>query len=121
MLEQQLTDHFRLSEFVCPCCGDVIQEAALELARRLEPVRLEIGAMHIVSGFRCRSHNDAVYGRLFSQHLVGLAADISCQDSMQRFDLVKALLKHDFRRVGIHPDFVHADISAITGPVIWLY
>ncbi len=120
-MNQQLTPHFNLDEFRCPCCHDVIKAAALELATALEPVRDDIGPIHILSGYRCFKHNLAIGGKTFSQHLVGLAVDVACQNSTHRFALVELALRHGFRRVGIGTDFVHLDIGHITGPILWLY
>ena len=117
----QLTPNFSLDEFRCPCCGDVIEAAARALAERLQPVRDQYGPMHIWSGFRCFKHNQVVGGRPFSQHLVGLAADIACSGDADRFLLLTELVKNGFRRIGIGKLIIHADISTITGPVIWTY
>jgi uncharacterized protein YcbK (DUF882 family) len=119
--DQQLTPHFRLSEFRCPCCGDVIEANARRLAEALEPIRLEYGPIHIYSGFRCPKHNYEVGGALFSQHLVGLAADIAITGDRDRFQLVSLLLKHGFRRLGIAAHYVHADIGTDQVDVIWTY
>lgn len=121
MPDKQLTLHFYLSEFRCPCCFDVIEAAALRVAQALEPVRAVFGPVQIQSGFRCAKHNAAVNGVTFSQHLVGLAADIAVDTDSDRFVLVKALLDFGFKRIGIAARHVHADIGAITGPVLWTY
>ena len=119
--DEQLTPHFRLSEFRCPCCGQVLREPALLLATRLEPVRDIIGPIIIDSGFRCHRRNEQVKGQPNSAHLRGLAADIACTDDTARFDLVSALLYHGFLRLGIAEKSVHADIDTISGPIIWTY
>ena len=120
-MNNRLTDHFTLDEFRCPCCLDVNETAARALATRLEEVRLEYGPMRIESGFRCPRQNEHVGGRPFSQHLVGMAADIKCESDQARFELVRLLLGHGFQRLGIGKTIIHADISTITGPVIWVY
>jgi len=117
----QLTPHFHLDEFRCPCCNDVIQSAAQKLAEALEPVRELFGPFHITSGFRCPRHNSAEKGALFSQHLLGLAADIAVPGDAARFELITALLESGFKRLGIGRLIVHADIGSPTGPVIWTY
>jgi uncharacterized protein YcbK (DUF882 family) len=120
-VSDQLTPHFRLSEFRCPCCNQANQTAALKLALRLEPVRSDYGVINIISGFRCRDHNAHVGGKPNSQHLLGLAADIITWRDSDRYDLLTALLAHGFKRIGIGADFVHADIGTPTGPVAWTY
>jgi len=120
-MNNRLTDHFALDEFRCPCCHDVNEAAARALATRLEEVRLEFGPMRIESGFRCPRQNEHVGGRPFSQHLVGLAADIQCTDDADRYRLMMLLLSLGFKRLGIGKTIIHADIGTITGPVIWTY
>jgi uncharacterized protein YcbK (DUF882 family) len=91
------------------------------LARRLQEARNEYGLMRIVSGFRCPRHNEKVGGKTFSQHLVGLAADIECDDDVSRRHLLLLLLAYGFPRLGIGQHIIHADIGTITGPIIWVY
>jgi zinc D-Ala-D-Ala carboxypeptidase len=117
----RISPHFILEEFICPCCGQVNDRNARILALALEPVRLEYGPIHISSGFRCPKHNNAVGGALFSQHLVGLAADIALTGDRDRFQLVSLLLKHGFRRLGIAANYIHADIGPDQVDVIWTY
>jgi uncharacterized protein YcbK (DUF882 family) len=117
----QLTPNFSLDEFRCKCCGQVNTPAASMLARRLQEVRNEYGLMRIVSGFRCPRQNEKVGGKTFSQHLAGLAADISCDDDGSRRHLLMLLLQFGFPRIGIHQHFIHADVGTITGPIIWVY
>jgi uncharacterized protein YcbK (DUF882 family) len=120
-MDKQLTPHFRLDEFRCPCCQDVIETKAQRLAERLEPVRELFGPIRIASGYRCPRHNEAVGGRPFSQHLVGKAADILVDTDASRYELLTALLECGFERLGIGAGFIHADISTATGPCIWVY
>lgn len=117
----QLTPHFHLDEFRCPCCNDVIQSAAQKLAEALEPARELFGPIHIRSGYRCPRHNTASKGTLFSQHLLGLAADITIAGDAARFELITALIESGFNRLGIGRQIVHADIGTPTVPVIWTY
>jgi uncharacterized protein YcbK (DUF882 family) len=120
-MRQHLTPNFTLDEFRCPCCRDVRHDSALALAKRLQMVRDVYGPMRIVSGFRCPRQNEYVGGRLFSQHLTGLAADIRVEDDADRYRLLKLLIDFHFPRLGIGKGFIHADIGTITGPVIWTY
>lgn len=121
MPDLQLTPHFNLSEFRCHCCGRVLEVQALELAQRLEPVRADFGPIVITSGYRCPHENERVSGRPGSQHLFGLAADIEVRNDSDRFALVRALLEHNFTRLGIGAGHVHADIGTPSNPVIWTY
>ena len=120
-MDKQLSPHFLLSEFACPCCGKSLQSAAQQLADHLEPVRTEFGAIRILSGYRCRKHNAKVEGQTNSQHMLGLAVDIAADSDSDRFALVLALLRHGFKRIGIAKTLVHADIGTPTNPVLWTY
>jgi uncharacterized protein YcbK (DUF882 family) len=117
----QLTPNFTLDEFRCRHCGDVNEKAARALAIRLQMVRDIYGVMRIVSGFRCPVQNELVGGKMFSQHLCGLAADIACDDDADRRRLLKLLIDLGFPRLGIGQHIIHADIGTITGPLIWVY
>jgi len=121
MRDKQLTPHFNLSEFRCPCCNDVVEAAAQRLAEALEPARELFGPIHIWSSFRCPNHNYKVNGALSSQHLLGLAADIAVDGDAARFELITALLESGFKRLGIATQHIHADIGTPTGPCIWTY
>jgi hypothetical protein len=118
--DKQLTPHFNLSEFRCPCCNQVDEPNALALATALEPVRHDFGPLAILSGYRCPKHNTAVKGKANSMHLRGLAADISTSTDSDRFALVLALMRHGFKRIGIGAHLTHADLGT-TAPVIWTY
>lgn len=121
MANQQLTPNFSLDEFRCKCCGQVNSPAATRLARELQKVRNEYGVMRIISGFRCYRQNEKVDGKMFSQHLIGLAADIACDDDTSRRALLLLLLAYNLPRIGIAKTYIHADIGTITGPLIWVY
>lgn len=116
-----LTPNFTLDEFRCKCCGQVNTPAATRLAIELQKVRNEYGVLRIISGFRCQRQNEKVGGKMFSQHLVGLAADIACDDDISRRRLLGLLLCYPFPRIGISQHFIHTDIGTITGPLIWVY
>lgn len=130
MLEIELTDAFWDSlapffsrrEFVCLCgCGraDMDPDHILKmyLARRFGYCRFVV-----TSGFRCAEHNAAVGGSPTSSHPKGLASDLKAANSRERFFLVKSLVLAGFERIGIGPDFVHADSDPDKEPgLIWLY
>lgn len=120
-MNQQLTPNFSLDEFRCRCCGQVNTPAAARLAIELQHVRDEYGPIRLISGFRCQRQNEKVGGKLFSQHLIGLAADIACDDDVSRRHLLMLLLAYQIPRIGIAKTYIHADIGTITGPLIWVY
>jgi len=113
--------YFTLSEFKCPCCGQVIIKR--ELLNLLDKARDIAGIpFKINSGYRCEKHNKEVGGKPNSSHLQGYAADISATTSRHRYLIVNALLKAGASRIGIAENFVHVDCD-ISKPknVIWLY
>ncbi len=84
------TEHFKVSEFACKCgCGKQdIDQRVMDMA---ETIRLALGVpVHVNSGCRCEKHNARVggvkkkydkNGKLISKgsnHMYGLAADLSC-------------------------------------------
>lgn len=99
--------YFSPSEFVEP---DRMSE---ELLYRLDSAR-EIAGMpfHLTSTYR---ENDP------RSHGEGLAADIACSTSRDRFTMIHALLTANFKRIGIYPNHIHVDVSK-TRPlrVFWL-
>ena len=120
----KLTDHFTKEEFDCKCgCGNGDIVISENLVFELECVRVHYGKpMRINSGIRCLSHNRAIGSRDTSSHIKGLAADISCGDNKTRLELVKRLLRDgEFKRMGLHKDFIHVDVDYDKPKGIFLY
>ena len=98
------TTHFKVSEFACKCgCGkDDIDQRVVDMA---ETIRTALGVpVKVNSGCRCEKRNAAVggvkkkydkAGKLISKgsnHMYGLAADLSCElGAVKMFDTVKKL------------------------------
>ena len=98
------TQNFRVSEFACHCgCGyNVIDQRVIDMA---QTIREALGVpVHVNSGCRCEKRNAAVSGvkkkydkagKLIgkgSNHMYGLAADLSCSKGAKvMFDTVKKL------------------------------
>lgn len=116
-----LSEHFSRKEIVCRCgCGkDSISPDVVSL---LEKIRARVGPLTITSGVRCSKHNRAQGGKADSAHVSGLAVDIACTNSTQRFAIIAAAMKEGCNRIGVHPSFVHLDLDTFkpTG-VIWMY
>lgn len=86
-LKQQLSEHFKLSEFTqsgtarrhkvknVPGPREV-ERLRFLCVKSLEPMRRRFGAIRITSGFRCKKLNALVGGSSTSQHVLGEAADI---------------------------------------------
>ena len=94
-----------------------------EILHMLDAVRKEYGKpMKINSGYRTEARNKKIGGVKNSSHLRGLAADISCKNSKDRFALVNLLLKAGFKRIGIAGSFIHVDIDKTKSQnLIWGY
>jgi len=113
--------YFQESEFRCPCCDRVSLNP--RLIPTLDAIREIYGKpMVVTSGFRCPEHNEAIGGKNGSEHLIGCAADISCIDSHERFELITACLSSGITRLGIGKDFIHIGISQYHPQrVVWHY
>ena len=76
----------------------------------------------VTSGFRTESHNKKVGGVKSSSHLKGLAIDVACIRSKDRFEMLTALLEVGFNRIGVASTFIHVDIDKNKSQnVIWTY
>ena len=120
-MSEQITANFMRSEYACPCCGkDDIKD---DLARRIQEVRDLLGkSITINSGVRCAAHNKSVGSKESSSHLTGYAADIRCDSSSYRQELLAAVFQV-FDRVGISGNnFIHVDVDPNkSAGVCWIY
>ena len=115
--------YFTTSEFDSPDkpgSGSLMSETLLEM---LDEVRDKLGSpIKINSGYRTEEHNAKVGGKVGSSHLEGLAADISCKSSLDRFKLEGILKEVGFNRIGVAKTFIHVDIDKNKTPnVMWVY
>ena len=115
--------YFKLEEFDSsdePGSGAKMHK---EILHMLDAVRKEYGKpIKINSGYRTEARNKKIGGVPNSSHLKGLAVDISCKNSKDRFALVNLLLKAGFKRIGIAGSFIHVDIDKNKSQnVIWGY
>jgi len=115
--------YFKLKEFDSPDKPGSGSNMSKELLHMLDAARKIYGkSMYITSGFRTESHNKKVGGVKSSSHLKGLASDIACLESINRFEMLKALLEVGFKRIGIASTFIHVDIDKDKSQnVIWTY
>lgn len=98
--------HFRREEFSNP---DQMSE---NLLMRLDYARDLAGIpFQITSSYRAgdtRSHGQ------------GLAVDLSCIRSTQRYLMLRSLIHFGFDRIGVYPRHLHVDLDpGLPGPVLW--
>ena len=107
----QLTEHFNLIEFQCPCCHTVLLHPLL--VTRLQALRLEWGrAVVINSGYRCSGHNKDVGGAAKSLHRLGRAADVRIPAEEQERFCALSLLKGFIRAIPyVKRGFIHLEIG----------
>lgn len=120
--------YFRYHEFDSPDVqgsGQLMDKAFLDM---LDFAREIYGKpMEITSGFRTEEYNQDLKKRGYkasekSSHLKGLAVDIACTTSADRWDMVDSLIKAGFNRLGIADTFIHVDCDPDKPAfVIWTY
>jgi len=115
--------YFNYEEFDSPDIqgsGQLMDEKMLSM---LDEVREMYGKpISINSGYRTIRHNAKVGGKSKSSHLKGLAVDIACSTSRDRYNLLEALKSVGFNRIGIAKSFIHVDLDFDkTQNVIWTY
>lgn len=115
--------YFKLEEFDSPDEPGSGFNMSEELLSMLDIARKKFGKpIKINSGYRTIAHNKKVGGKPSSSHLKGLAADISCKTSNDRFKLINVLIETGFNRIGVAGTFIHVDIDKNKTPnVMWVY
>lgn len=111
-VKQKLSEHFSRQEFVCRCGACESIDPNPRLIEDLETLRDVLGCpIHIISGYRCYSHNKDIGGKPNSQHLKGNAADIVCMRVMPA-DVADAIDKLWPRSHGLgrYLTFTHFDV-----------
>ncbi len=115
--------YFNYEEFDSPDIQGSGQLMDSELLKMLDQTREIYGKpIRITSGYRTEAHNRNVGGVSGSSHLKGLAVDIACIASSDRYELLCALIKVGFNRIGVAKSFIHVDIDKDKSDnVIWTY
>jgi len=112
-MREQLSPHFRRSEFACKCkCGFATVD--VDLLAALESVRNRFGEpVTINCGCRCEKHNANVGGVENSKHKLGLAVDITVKNVSP--DEVYDFFDKSFplsMGVGRYDTFTHIDVRS---------
>jgi len=105
-----IAPHFKLSEFACPCCKQVMLHPLL--LKKLVSFREMINKpVYITSGYRCPSYNQKIGGVKRSYHMLGLAADIRVE-GISALDLLEYAEIIDFTGIGFYEkkNFLHLDV-----------
>jgi uncharacterized protein YcbK (DUF882 family) len=115
--------YFTHEEFDSPDVQGSGQLMNEELLNMLDIVRKKYGKSIVInSGYRTVKHNAKVGGTPASSHTKGLAVDIACNNSTDRFKLTGILKEVGFKRIGIAKTFIHADIDKDKSQnVLWTY
>ena len=102
--------YFKISEFDSPDLPNSGVNMDSEFLDKVDRIRGLCGfPFKINSGYRTIEHNAKVKGEIDSAHLRGLACDIKCTTSYERFEIVSNSLKCGIKRIGIYRNFVHLD------------
>jgi uncharacterized protein YcbK (DUF882 family) len=115
--------YFEYEEFDSPDIQGSGQLMDPKLLNMIDEAREIYGKpIHVTSGYRTEAHNRKVGGVDSSSHLKGLAIDVACVRSDDRFKMLSALLEVGFNRIGVASTFIHVDIDKDKSQnVIWTY
>ena len=120
--------NFDISEFDSPDLKGSGEEMKANFLTKLQEARTIAGIpFRINSGYRTKAYNKSLIRRGIkaspnSSHLKGLACDISCVNSSERYAILHALVSVGFTRIGVANTFIHVDLD-LDKPqrVIWTY
>lgn len=111
---KKLSANFKVREFACSDGTDVIFISE-GLVAVLQQIRSHFGkAVTINSAYRTVAKNRAVGGATYSQHLYGLAADITVKGVAPKDVAAYAeTLMPNTGGIGIYSTFTHIDVRAV--------
>lgn len=109
-----LTKNFKVREFACSDGSDVIF-ISMDLVEVLQKIRDHFGKpVNINSAYRTPAKNKQVGGAQHSQHLYGLAADVSISGvSPKDVAAYAETLLPKSGGIGIYDSFTHVDVRAV--------
>lgn len=103
MVNLRLTQNFNLAEFIISqeaarlgidnTPDQVVIDNLRELCKQiLQPLRVELGPLHVSSGFRCLKLNRYLKSSDASQHVLGQAADLQLPGRSNQ-EIIKAVIR----------------------------
>lgn len=105
-----MSKYFKESEFlncVPPCSMSQMRGEFLDL---MDKVRARAGIPLVLNcAYRSREWDIAKGRSGDSSHCKGLAVDIRCNTSMNRFRIIRAAMDCGITRIGIGKNFIHLD------------
>jgi uncharacterized protein YcbK (DUF882 family) len=117
------SEHFSEQELACHHCG--VNNCQQSIVNALEQFRAVVGKPVLVNdGYRCPVHNAEVGGVSDSEHVQGIAADITVEgmtgaqleEAAKQCSLVTAFGRSD------SPPYIHIDTRSVNqGRVMWAY
>jgi uncharacterized protein YcbK (DUF882 family) len=119
MMDEQLAQNFKKSEFRCNDGSEVpceFMDNLRELVENLQIIRDFIGKpVHVISGYRSPKYNRKIGGARKSQHMVAKAADIrikGMEPSEIREIIINLIKEGKILKggVGLYTSFVHYDV-----------
>jgi uncharacterized protein YcbK (DUF882 family) len=117
-----MSKYFSDDELKCKC-GCNQNNVDTHFMSLLDSLRAAVGQPLIInSGYRCPAYDKELGGE--GNHPTGRAADIRCEDSKLRYQIVAAAMMLGFGRIGVARGFIHLDLVTGGGkphPVLWLY
>lgn len=104
-----------------PSCS--LQDMNQEFMNKLDQLRELAGIPLVInSAFRSVQHEKSKGRNGTSSHVLGVAIDIRCNGSQNRFKVLESAQKLGFKRIGVAKSFIHLDISKKHAQnVIWTY
>jgi len=108
-----LSEHFSLKEFICPCCGKAAPSKLL--IQRLEKLHQLMNAKSVVitSGYRCPSYSKKIGGYANDAHTCNIAADIIVNKksggTYTAEDIAEAAERVGFGGIGLMNGACHVD------------